>query len=122
MFKMVLIVNTSLKMSPGKIASQTAHAAVSLYIKAKTNPKKYLMVTNEIDTWVILGQAKVVLRGLDDAHLLDLEKKATESKLVSVLIKDAGRTQIAPGSITCLGIFGKEDQLNFVSGSLKLYF
>lgn len=103
MFKMVFVVNTSLKMSTGKIASQASHAAVALYIKAKENPKKHMIFFNEIDTWVSLGQPKVVLKGDDEKILLDLEAKAKEANLLSILIRDAGRTQVDPGSITCLG-------------------
>lgn len=120
MFKMVFIVNTSLKMSTGKVSSQTAHAAVSLYIKAKQSSKKHLFFLKEIDTWVTLGQKKVVLKGLNDTQLLNLEIEANNSSLLSVLIKDAGRTQITPGSLTCLGIFGKEDQVNKLTSSLNL--
>jgi len=117
---MVFIVNTSLKMSAGKTSSQTAHAAVSLYIKAKQNNRKHMLFLNEIDTWVSLGQKKIVLKGLNDAQLVNLEKEATDSNLISVLVRDAGRTQISPGSLTCLGIFGSEKNLNKITSSLNL--
>ncbi len=121
MFKMVFVINTSLKMSPGKLASQTAHAAVSLYIKSKSFPKKNLLFFNEMDTWVLMGQKKVVLKGTNDLHLNELEQKALNKNLLSILIRDAGKTQIAPGSYTCLGIFGNEDEINSITGTLKLY-
>ena len=120
MFKMVFIVNTSLKMSTGKTSSQTAHAAVSLYIKAKQNTKKHLLFFNEIDTWVSLGQKKVVLKGHNDVQLVNLEKEANDSDLISVLVRDAGRTQISAGSMTCLGIFGSEEKVNKITSSLNL--
>lgn len=117
---MVFVVNMSLKMSAGKTSSQTAHAAVSLYIKAKQSTKKHLLFFNQIDTWVSLGQKKVVLKGLNDTHLVSLEKEANDSSLISVLVRDAGRTQISPGSLTCLGIFGTEEQVNKITSSLNL--
>ena len=120
MFKMVFIVNTSLKMSSGKIASQTAHAAVCLYIQAKSERKKHFLFLNEIDTWVKLGQKKVVLKGLNNTQLVNLELQANDSNLISVTIRDAGRTQVEPGSLTCLGIFGKEDEINKITSSLTL--
>ena len=110
---MVFVVNSSLKMSTGKIASQTAHSAVSLYIKAKSNKKsKFLVVFDEIDVWVRTGQTKVVLKGSSAQQLLGLN---TET------IRDAGRTQIAPGSLTCLAIFGRIDDVDGVTGNLPLY-
>ena len=119
---MVFVVNSSLKMSTGKIASQTAHSAVSLYIKAKSEGrKKWLLVFDEIDVWVRTGQAKVVLKGQSAQQLLDLEKKAADMGLSTETIRDAGRTQIAPGSLTCLAIFGRIADVDAVTGSLPLY-
>jgi len=121
MFKMVFVVNYSLKMSSGKMASQTAHAAVSLYKKAKDNPRKHFLSFNEIDTWVRLGQAKVVLKGNDEKHLVNLEQQANAANLLTICIRDAGRTQIEPGSLTILGIFGQNDLVDMVTGNLSLH-
>jgi len=121
MFKMVFVINTSLKMKPGKLASQTAHAAVSLYVKSKSSPKKHLIFFNEIDTWLVQGQKKIVLKGLDTEQLLKLEKQAQESRILTALIRDAGNTHLTPGSLTCLGLFGSEEEINRVTGSLNLY-
>ena len=108
-------------MSAGKTASQTAHTAVSLYIKAKENPRKHLLFFNEIDTWVRMGQTKVVLKGLNEQTLIELERKAlAQSNILSVIIKDAGRTQIEPGSMTCLGLFGKINDIDKITGELSL--
>ncbi len=120
MFKMVFVVNCSLNMSSGKIASQAAHAAVSLYIKAKDNPNKYLIFFNDIDTWEKLGQKKVVLKGNDEKHLLSLEQQANSANLLAISIRDAGMTQIEPGSLTCLGIFGRKEMVDKVTGKLYL--
>ena len=123
MFKMVFVVNSSLKMTTGKIASQTAHSAVSLYIKAKSssNRKKFLLVFDEIDVWVRTGQTKIVLKGSSAEQLLELERKATDLGLSTETIRDRGRTQIAPGSLTCLAIFGRIADVDAVTGSLPLY-
>ena len=121
MFKMVFVVNTSLKLKPGKLASQTAHAAVSLYIKSKSESKKHLLFFNEIDTWVSQGQKKIVLKGIDSPQLVQMNTIAQESSIMSVLIQDAGHTHLKPGSLTCLGLFGKEEEINRITGSLNLY-
>ncbi|CAF0746563.1 unnamed protein product [Brachionus calyciflorus] len=103
-------------MSSGKIASQTAHAAVSLYIKAKSNPIFFI----EIDTWVNTGQAKIVLKGLDENSLIDFETKASDANLISQTVRDAGRTQVEPGALTCLGIFGKISEIDKITSHLNL--
>lgn len=121
MFKMVFVINGSLRMSTGKLASQVAHSAVSLYISAKSNPKKHVLFFDEIDVWVRTGQKKVVLKGAHEQHLISLEKEAKEHSLLTVLIRDAGRTEIQSGSMTCLGIFGAVEQIDSVTGSLSLY-
>ena len=112
---MVFVVNKSLKMGSGKIASQTAHAAVSLYIKATKSSKSL-----EISSWLALGQPKIVLKVPDDQAIFELEKIASSLKILSVVIHDAGHTQIDAGSLTCLALFGKTSQLDAITGSLAL--
>src|SRR3989344_5242833 len=49
---------------------------------------------------------------LDD-ELLKMKELADREGLVSALIKDAGKTQLDPGTITCLGIGpDKEEKIN----------
>jgi peptidyl-tRNA hydrolase len=117
MFKMVFVINASLKLRPGKLGSQTAHAAVSLYIKSK----KDSIIVSDIDRWVKDGQKKVVLKGTDSSQLENISKQANNSNVLSVLIRDAGFTHLTPGSTTVLGLFGKEDEINSITGSLSLY-
>jgi len=44
----------------------------------------------------------------------------TENGLECYLVRDAGHTQIAAGSITVLSGFGRESDLNKITGKLKL--
>jgi len=60
------------------------------------------------------------LKGQNKQHLLDLMQKAKESSLSHYLVSDAGHTQVAPGSNTVLSIFGKESDVNVITGKLKL--
>lgn len=115
MHKMVFVINTSLKMKTGKIASQTAHTAVSLYLKAKERRN------DDIDKWIARGQAKVVVKGLNSDHLIGLEANANLIGLLTQTIRDAGRTQIPAGSLTCLGLFGPDELVDKITGSLTLY-
>jgi len=53
--------------------------------------------------------------------ILALYKKAKEMKIPCFLVKDAGLTELKPGTITALGIGPDiEEKINKVTGSIKL--
>ncbi|KIK05608.1 hypothetical protein K443DRAFT_675160 [Laccaria amethystina LaAM-08-1] len=66
------------------------------------------------------SQTKVVLRCTGEEELLVLEARAQSLKLCARSIQDAGRTQIAAGSRTVLGILGSARLVNQVTGKLRL--
>ncbi|KAG1715785.1 hypothetical protein ID866_1361 [Astraeus odoratus] len=120
--KLVLVVRTDLGMTSGKIAAQCggmiytySHATLACY-KAliKSNPKL-------VQHWERTGQAKIALRSSSEDELLELEAFAKSLNLCARSILDAGRTQIAAGSRTVLGIGpAPVDLVNQVTGHLKL--
>ncbi|CAF0783913.1 unnamed protein product [Adineta ricciae] len=113
--KMLFVVNGSLQMSSGKMAAQVAHCAVSLYQKLLERRPKAL------EYWQEYGETKIVVRGQSTEELLDIETKAkTNRSIVTATIEDAGLTEIASGSLTCLGLFGTNEQLKPITGHLKL--
>ncbi|KAM4727429.1 peptidyl-tRNA hydrolase 2, mitochondrial [Anableps anableps] len=115
-FKMVLVVRNDLKMGKGKVAAQCSHAAVSAYRQVQRRSPELLK------QWEYCGQPKVVVKAPDEDALIDLLGRAREAGLTVSLIQDAGRTQIAPGSRTVLGIGpGPADLVDSVTGDLKLY-
>ncbi|CAF0891506.1 unnamed protein product [Adineta ricciae] len=114
-YKMLFVVNGSLPMSSGKLAAQVAHSAIDLYQQILN---RRLMALN---FWSISGQKKIVVRANSAEELLDIQQRVSVHKSVlTSIIHDAGRTEIASGSITCLGIFGTNDQLDPITGHLKL--
>lgn len=115
-YKMVFIVNTELNMSMGKTAAQVAHGAIGIYRDLKKDQKhqKGLLMWSEI------GEKKIVLIGRNHEELLDLQWKATNLGLPSHLIRDAGHTEVAPNSITVLALFGRESNVDRITGNLKL--
>ncbi|KAG7253186.1 hypothetical protein CRUP_030874 [Coryphaenoides rupestris] len=115
-FKMILVVRNDLKMGKGKVAAQCAHAAVSAYKQVhRRNP-------GLLKQWEYCGQPKVVVKAPDEEALVDLLRSAKDAGLPVSLIQDAGRTQIAPGSRTVLGVGpGPADLVDKVTGHLKLY-
>lgn len=114
--KMVLVVRQDLKMGKGKAAAQCAHAAVGAYKKAARHQPLVLK------KWERDGQAKITLKADSEDVLAELEIVAKSQKLVTSLIFDAGRTQIAAGSMTVLAVGpGPADVIDSVTGHLKLY-
>lgn len=96
--KMVLIIRADLKLTKGKASSQVAHAAVMCF-----NKTLEINVTLA-NKWLSVGQPKIVLKVDSLLQLENLRHLATESGVTCSLVQDAGRTHIAPGTATCLGL------------------
>ena len=108
--KQVILVRKDLKMSRAKTAVQCAHASVEAVLKS--DKKK-------INEWRTFSK-KVVLEVNDEKDLLNYKKEAEKLKLVTALIKDAGLTEIPPGTITCLAIGPDDDKkIDKITGKLK---
>lgn len=95
--KQVIIVRKDLDLSKGKLCTQVAHAAVSAFLATK---KQYPKWAKE---WLKEGQKKIVLKVSSIDELLSIFNKLTEAKIPTVLIRDAGLTQLPPDTITCIG-------------------
>ncbi|TFK76858.1 PTH2-domain-containing protein [Pluteus cervinus] len=111
--KLVLVVRTDLNMTPGKIAAQ--HATLACYkALVKNNPSL-------VKHWERTGQAKIALKATSEEQLLELMAVAKSLNLCARTIQDAGRTQVASGSRTVLGIGPAPVELiNEVTGALRL--
>lgn len=70
--------------------------------------------------WERGGQAKIALQVKSEDELLLLQAQAVSLGLCARVIRDAGRTQIASGSLTVLGILGPKSVVDQVTGHLKL--
>ncbi|CAF0921671.1 unnamed protein product [Rotaria sordida] len=115
-YKMVLVVRNDLKMGKGKVAAQCSHATLGCFQKACEQ------VPDAVDTWFSCGQAKVVCKCESADDLENLRLQAKRKGLTTCLIRDAGRTQIEPGSKTVLGIGPAPSKLiNEITRHLKLY-
>lgn len=84
--------------------------------------KKHLKKNSPVlRKWEKDGQAKVALQVKSEAELELLQATAISLGLVAEVIADAGRTQIASGSHTVLGIGpAPKSLIDRVTGSLKL--
>ncbi|MDK2790855.1 MAG: peptidyl-tRNA hydrolase, family [Methanothermococcus sp.] len=115
MYEQVIIIRNDLKMGKGKIAAQACHASIESFIHAQK------ICPNIVKEWLRSGQKKVVLKVNSEKELLEVFKNANIEGLPCSLIRDAGRTQLEPGTITAVGIGPeKEDNINKITGKLKL--
>eukprot|EP00026_Physarum_polycephalum_P010837 Phypoly_transcript_11018.p3 GENE.Phypoly_transcript_11018~~Phypoly_transcript_11018.p3 ORF type:complete len:168 (+),score=29.61 Phypoly_transcript_11018:741-1244(+) len=114
-YKLVLVVRNDLNMGKGKIAAQCSHATLGAFVKAQKKDKAGL------DKWEEDGQAKVVVKTQDEDEMMALEEAARKANLVTYIVVDAGRTQIASGTSTVLAVGpGPISKINSVTGALKL--
>jgi len=114
--KMVLVVRTDIGMTKGKAAAQCAHAAVSCYKKASKHSSAALA------QWEALGCAKVCLKVDSEEGLIGLAAAAKEANITCGVVRDAGRTQVACGTMTVLGIGpATVKEIDTITGHLKLY-
>ena len=78
-FKLMLCVNTELKMDKGKIAAQCGHATLGAFKLAQKYCKSGLM------NWEYLGQAKVAVKIDSLEKMLELEHKVLYYKITSII-------------------------------------
>ncbi|KXT12751.1 hypothetical protein AC579_681 [Pseudocercospora musae] len=115
--KLVLVVRSDLGMTKGKIAAQCGHATLACY---KTLLHAH-PTHNILKQWESLGQAKVALKVDSEHEMLVLHAQALSLGLCAKIIHDAGRTQIASGSATVLGIGpAPKSKIDQVTAHLKL--
>ncbi|XP_061401892.1 peptidyl-tRNA hydrolase 2, mitochondrial [Musca vetustissima] len=117
--KLALVVRGDLKMSKGKTAAQCAHAAVICVqdSQASSNEKHRELLR----AWLAMGQPKIVLKVDNFEQLIELQKEAMQGNVTAALVQDAGRTQLAAGTATVLGI-GPDtvENIDKIVGHLKL--
>ena len=111
-YKQVIVVRDDLKLSRGKLAVQVAHAAIIGY---ERSDKK------TIEEWKMGGQKKIVLKARDLKELMLLKERADKEGLITGIVRDAGLTEIPPGTITALVIGTDEERkIDRITGGLPL--
>lgn len=102
-------------MSKGKIAAQCCHAAVGVFEKALKKDPESLKI------WQYTGQAKVAVKTDSLEEIQQIAANAKKLGIITSMVRDAGRTQIAPNSVTVLGVGpAPKDIVDKVTGHLKL--
>lgn len=114
--KMVLVVRGDLRLTPGKAAVQVAHAAVLLAQRAASGKPDPIY-----KGWVASGQRKIAVVAPTLEAMRTLDREARAIGLPTVWVEDAGFTEVAPGTVTCLGVGpGRPAEVDRVTGSLPL--
>ncbi|MCX6773532.1 MAG: peptidyl-tRNA hydrolase Pth2 [Candidatus Micrarchaeota archaeon] len=111
-YKQAIVVRKDIDMGKGKTCAQVSHASLEAYIKSDKETR---------ESWRMEGARKVVVKCDTLEQLEDLFQSAQREGLTCVKIIDAGRTQLEPGTTTCIGI-GPDDEkkVDKVIGKLKL--
>ncbi len=114
-YKQVIVVRKDLNMSCGKLAVQVAHASLEAAESVRSKyPDIYMEWRNE-------GAKKVVLQVENEEKLMKIYREASERGLVAVLIRDAGLTELEPGTATAVGIGPQEsERVDEITGRLPL--
>jgi PTH2 family peptidyl-tRNA hydrolase len=111
-YKQVIIVRNELKLPKGKLAAQVAHASVEATRKC---------TKSTLEEWYSQGMPKVVLKVETLKELEELLRSAQVNHIPCAKITDAGRTVVAPGTVTCIALGPAQDTLvDAVSAKLSL--
>jgi len=111
--KQAIVARTDLGMGEGKLAAQVAHASLSAYEDADERTRS---------AWKGEGQKKVVLEADGEGALFELAESARAAGLPTAVVRDAGHTQLDPGTVTALAVGpGEDDAVDRVTGDLPLY-
>jgi PTH2 family peptidyl-tRNA hydrolase len=111
--KQAIVVRTDIGMGTGKLAAQVAHASLSAYEDTDERTRT---------AWKGGGQKKIVLKADSESRLFELADAADREGLPNAVVRDAGHTQLEPGTVTALAIGpGDEEIVDRVTGDLSLY-
>ena len=110
--KQAIVARADLGMGEGKLAAQVAHASLSAYEDTDTKTRR---------AWKGGGQKKVVVKANSEGELFELADVAERKGLPNAIVRDAGHTQLDPGTVTALAVGpGEEDLVDQVTGDLSL--
>jgi len=73
-----------------------------------------------VDKWESEGERKIVVKVESERELLELYEKI-KKEIPSLMIRDAGLTQIPPGTVTCLVVGPwRDEEVDRFTKNLKL--
>jgi len=109
--KQAILIRKDIDISEGKKIVQGSHASLGAYQHADQET---------FEAWNSQGQKKIVLK-VSKQELKDKMKKAQETNVPCFQVKDAGHTEVEPGTLTALGLGpAKESKLDKITSDLPL--
>jgi PTH2 family peptidyl-tRNA hydrolase len=96
---MYLIVHASLGMSPGKLAAQAGHAVGMVMLHYADHRNEDTPENKLMRDWITSSYRKVTLAADDK------EWEKVKSELNCFLVRDAGYTELSPGSETVIALY-----------------
>ena len=110
--KQAIVIRTDLQMSTGKLAVQACHASVASVLRAGADVLR---------RWDTDGQTKIALAVPSLSELQTLKAQCEAMEVIHALISDAGRTELAEGTVTALAIGPAEDKaVDRITGAIPL--
>ncbi|XP_044763300.1 peptidyl-tRNA hydrolase 2, mitochondrial-like [Coccinella septempunctata] len=114
-YRLILAVRNDLKMQKGKIAAQCGHASVAAYAKVLHERPDLLPL------WYRQGGTKIAVKIDSEAELFKLVEEAKKLDVLTSVVRDAGQTQVAPGTRTVIAVGpAPKSILDKITGNLKL--
>jgi PTH2 family peptidyl-tRNA hydrolase len=111
--KQAIVARADLGMGEGKLAAQVAHASLQAFEDADSTAR---------EQWKGSGQKKVVVQADSESDLFELADRAEVEGLPHSIVRDAGHTQLEPGTATALAVGpAADDRVDAVTGDLSLY-
>jgi PTH2 family peptidyl-tRNA hydrolase len=111
--KQAIVARADLGMGEGKLAAQVAHVSLMAYEDADERARS---------AWKGDGQKKIVLQANGESTLFELAERAKTKGLPHAIVRDAGHTQLDPGTVTALAVGpAEDDHVDAVTGDLSLY-
>ena len=111
--KQVIAARSDLGMGRGKLAAQVAHASLMAFEDADERTRR---------AWKGDGQKKVVVKVNGESALFELADAAQRAGLPNAVVRDAGHTELEPGTVTALAVGpGRDEDVDRVTGDCSLY-
>jgi PTH2 family peptidyl-tRNA hydrolase len=109
--KQVIIINSDLEMSKGKVAAQASHASLNAYLRADNQKRS---------DWLSAGGKKVVVEESRE-KFPEVVREAERLNIPCYKVNDAGLTEVKSGSETAVGLGPEEaSKIDKITGEMTL--
>mmetsp|Transcript_14272 Transcript_14272/g.34882 ORF Transcript_14272/g.34882 Transcript_14272/m.34882 type:complete len:104 (+) Transcript_14272:72-383(+) len=103
-------------MSAGKVAAQCSHATLGAYRRISEADPVIM------SSWELAGEAVIVLGVSSEEEMRVLTDKAEAAGLCTHTVRDAGRTEVAPSTVTVAALGpALVSKIDTITGHLALY-